>query len=68
MELSLKHYGNGGGSPSNIIELKITSNSATIEEDITDRNSEVDINLIRALRDIADELEEQNRLLAETKK
>ena len=67
MELSLKHYGNGGGRPSNIIELKITGDNAMIEEDITDRNSKVDENLIVVLRDIANELEEQNRLLAETK-
>jgi len=67
MELSLKHYGNGGGRPSNIIELKVISNNTIIEEDITDRNSKVDENFIMVLREIADELEEHNKLLAEYK-
>lgn len=62
MELTLKHYGSTGGSPSSLIELIIIGNYATIEEDITDRNGNVDVHLINSLREIADELEEQNKL------
>ena len=43
----------------------IKSDNTTITEDITDRNSKVDENLIMTLRDIANELEEQNKLIAE---
>ena len=63
MELILKYYGKSGGTPSNIIELIIKSGNTVIEEDITDKNSAIDPNLIMQLRDIADELEEQNTLL-----
>jgi len=67
MEITLKHYGNGANSPSNIIEMIIKSKDTIIEEDITNRDSFVDDSLIMALRDIADELEENNRLLTQQK-
>ena len=63
MNLEIKHYGRSGYNPSNIIELIIKSNNTIIVEDVTDRNSKVDENLINTLRDIADELEEQNKLI-----
>jgi len=67
MEISTRHYGSSRGSSANIIELVIKTNGATITEDITDRDSLVDVNLIMALRDAADELEEQNNLISQKK-
>ena len=63
MELSLKHYGNSRTTPSTIIELIVESNGTTVTEDITNMKGHVKASLIQDLRDIADELEEQNRLL-----
>lgn len=63
MEFELKHYGRSGYSPSSFIEMIITAEGTTITEDVTDRNSAVDESFIQSLRDIADELEEQNQLI-----
>ena len=67
MELSIKYYGSSNGSASKIIEMTIISRNTTIIEDVTSLYGHVDIDLIISLREIADELENQNRLLAETK-
>ena len=67
MELEIKHYGRSSYNPSNIIELIIKSDNTTITEDVTDRSGKVDENLIMTLRDIVDELEEQNKLISESK-
>lgn len=43
-----------------MLELKVTSWGTEITEDITDLNGLVDENFIQSLRDIVDELEDQN--------
>ncbi len=65
MELSLKHYGNSRTTPSTIIELIVEINGNTLVEDVTNLKGHVNASLIQDLRNIADELEEQNRLLSE---
>lgn len=67
MELTTKHIGAYVGSPTKIIELTVSNGNATITEDITDLNHKVDENFILALRELADELEEQNNLIAQHK-
>ena len=68
MEISIRHIGHSPVKASNIIEMTITDwgGNATITESITDLNGHVDENLIMALRNIADELENQNRLCVES--
>ena len=63
MNIEIKHYGKTRNAPSKIIQLKIVSGDATIYEDITDLNYNVDPNLIENLRLILEELEEQNELI-----
>lgn len=63
MEISLTHYGRSRNNPSTSIELTVKSGGNCIIEDITNLKSHVDASLIQDLRDIADELEEQNRLI-----
>ncbi len=65
MELTTKHFGAYAGNPAKIIELTVSNGDATITEDVTDLNNKVDENFIMALRELADELEEQNNLIAE---
>lgn len=60
MKIKLRHIGGHGPFPSAMIELIIVAGSATISEDITNRDSKVDTQLIDDLREIADELENQN--------
>lgn len=60
MKIKLKHIGGHGPYPSDIIELIIVSGSDTISEDVTNRDKKVDTQLIDDLREIADELENQN--------
>lgn len=68
MEISIRHIGHSPVKASNIIEMTVTDwgGNASITESITDLNGHVDENLIMALRNIADELENQNRLGAES--
>jgi hypothetical protein len=71
MEFETKQIGSYGGRPATIIEVTVrllnTKNGydylATV--DVTDINGKVDPNLIMELRELANELEEQNRLVAE---
>ena len=65
MELTTKHIGAYVGSPAKIIELTVSNGNANITEDVTDLNHNVDENFILALRELADELEEQNNLIAQ---
>jgi len=67
MDISIKHYGSSNGDPSKIIEMTAKYYGNIVTADITNIKGEVDVNLIMALRDIADELEEQNRLLSKGK-
>ncbi len=64
MEISIRHIGHSPVKASNIIEMTVTDwgGNAAITESITDLNGNVDENLIMALREIADELENQNKL------
>jgi hypothetical protein len=63
MEILIKHYGNSRTTPSKIIELTCKSHNTQFTVDVTDLNGLVDSNLIENLRQIADELEEQNNLV-----
>lgn len=65
MDFKTRHIGSYGGSPAKIIELTIEGLNSTISEDITDLKGNVDENLIMALRNLADELEEHNLKKAE---
>jgi hypothetical protein len=67
MELTLRHIGGFGHRPSPIIELTVRCNGAEIVSDVTNLSGEVDKNLIHSLRNIADELEEQNLKVSEGK-
>ena len=67
MEITLRHYGAYGGNPSNIIEIIVNSTGASITEDITASSGKVDEKLIANLREVADELEEQNKLIESNK-
>ena len=60
MEIKSRHIG-GGRTVSNIIELIVTDGGSTIIADVVDLKGKVDEQLIQDLRDIADELEEQNK-------
>ena len=62
MELTAKHIGSYGGGPAKIIELTVSVGNSSITEEVTDLNHKVDQNFIVALRQLADELEEQNNL------
>lgn len=64
MILSLTHIGSNPVKASSIIEMTVMDSTGndTFTECITDLNGHVDENLIIALRDIANELEDQNRL------
>ena len=68
MEILIKHYGKSTHAASKIIELKIISNDTTITEDITNIHGGVNVSLIETLRQIADELEEQNTLINNSQK
>tara|TARA_R110002051_G_scaffold282971_1_gene344701 strand:+ start:1589 stop:1786 length:198 start_codon:yes stop_codon:yes gene_type:complete len=63
MNISTKHYGGSFYSKSIIIEVTIEYGGHSMTIDVTDNKSEVDEDLIQNFRDIADELEEQNRRL-----
>ena len=68
MELKTRHIGSFGGNAANIIELTVTDwgGNSSITETITDLNSRIDENFIMELRQLADELEEQNQKLYES--
>ena len=63
MRLNTKHIGTHGGKPSAAILLTVEGNGSTITEDITDLWGNVNEDFITSLRDLADELEEQNTKL-----
>jgi hypothetical protein len=60
MEILIKHYGHSRTSPSSIIELTCKDHNTQFTVDVTDMKGSVDESLIENLRQIADELEEQN--------
>lgn len=63
MKLETRQIGSYNGNPAKIIELKITFGGTTIIEEITSFNGSVEYSIIDNLREIADELEEQNNKL-----
>lgn len=63
MEISIKHYGGSRNTASKIIEVQIKSYGTTISEDVTNVYGIVDSSFIQSLRDIAEELEQQNFLI-----
>lgn len=63
MELKLRQIGSSMTKPASIIELVIESDNVRLSETITKLNGRVDENLITTLRQIADDLEEQNKKL-----
>jgi len=65
MELKTRHI--IGGNAANIIELTVTDwgGNSSITETITDLNGRIDENFIMELRQLADELEEQNQKIDE---
>lgn len=65
MEISIKHFGGSEITPAAIIELTFKDGNTQFTSDVTDLRKKVDVNLIANLRQIADELEEQNRLVEE---
>jgi hypothetical protein len=65
MEIIIKHYGNSRITPSKIIELTCISYDTQFTADVTNLKGLVDVRLIENLRHVADELEEQNRLVNE---
>lgn len=65
MKVSIKKYGGSAMRPHQFIEMTIESSSGFITEDVTNLSGRVPADFISDLRNIADELEEQNRLLSE---
>lgn len=65
MEINLKHYGVDKYFSSNIIELKVSYNGNTLVSSVTNLDGMVDEDLIFNLRDIANDLEIQNRRVTE---
>lgn len=63
MNLSLRRYGGGWQTHAKIIELTIDNYGTTMTVDVVNLKGYVDEDLIRTLRDIANELEEQNDLI-----
>ena len=65
MTVEWKHIGSHGGSAASLIEVKVSdwNGNASISEDVTNIQGFVEIELIHNLRQLADDLEEQNRLV-----
>ena len=68
MTIEIKSYGGAAKLPSSFIELTVSYSGASITADVTDLNGYVDENLIQSFRDIAEKLEEQNKLINEKTK
>ncbi len=66
MDFKTKHIGSYGGNHAKIIELTVEGSNGIITEDVTDLKGNVDENLIMALRNLSDELEEYNLKKAES--
>lgn len=62
MEFEIRQIGHTPGAPASIIELTVKGTNVRITEDITNMSGYVDPEVITTLRNIADELEEQNLL------
>jgi hypothetical protein len=62
MTISTRHFGNRGNTLSSIIEVTVSDwgGNSSIMECVTDLKGKVDEDFIFSLRQVADELEEQN--------
>lgn len=67
MEISSRHFCSYGGGPAHSIEVTVTgwSGNSSITEEVTDLEGKVDPQFILSLRELADELEDQNTLIDE---
>ncbi len=65
MQISSRHYGGSGHTPSSIIEITVSDFGSSIVADVLDLNRRVDQGFINDLENILEELKEQNRLLDE---
>jgi len=65
MEFKTKHIGHTGHFASSIIEVTVSIDGAEITEEVTNLYSKIEPDFITALRELADELEEQNNKIAE---
>lgn len=65
MKLKLRQVGKSIGRPASFIELIIEADNSIITTDVTKLSGLVDVELIHTLRQIADDLEEQNTLVNE---
>ncbi len=65
MEITIKHFGASRLKPAKIIELTVSTSESTTTVDVTDLHGKVDESLITNLKDIVNELEEQNKLISE---
>jgi len=63
MNLSIRRIGGSSRTPAKIIEMIVSTGGSSIETDITNLKGRVDDDLIQSLRQIADELQEQNDLI-----
>ena len=61
MKIETRHIGKFGHYPSKLIELTVSSNGASITEDITDLNGLVDEGFIEDLQNLVDELKHHNK-------
>ena len=65
MEIKIRQIGGSMGRPASIIELTVYENGSQIVSTVTNLKGIVDAELISNLRQIADDLEEQNTLISE---
>ena len=65
MKLELRQVGKSMGRPASFIEMTVSENGSQITSDVTKLSGLVDVELIHSLRQIADDLEEQNTLVNE---
>ena len=68
MQILIKHYGRTITGASKVIELTCKYYDTQFTVDVTNRKGLVDVSLIENLRQVADELEEQNELIGKKMK
>jgi hypothetical protein len=68
MDIKIRQIGGSMGRPAQFIELTVYENGSQIASTVTNLKGIVDTELIYALRQIADDLEEQNTKVSEFEK
>lgn len=63
MKIELRQIGKKQNGSFSVMEITIITHGATIVEDIANLHGGINTDFIESLRQIADELEEQNNLL-----